>query len=419
MSIHYTPGERFGERKQLMATGEKRGGFFAARGLGPTVLALETVSLFTDISSEMIYPLLPVFLSTVLGAGAISLGLVEGVAESTAALVKVLGGHLSDRTGRRKPLIAAGYGLAGFCRPLIGLAASWPWVLFLRFSDRVGKGIRTAPRDALIADSTDAACFGRAFGFHRSMDHLGAVMGPLIAALLIGAGLGLRAVFLLALIPSAVVMLVILTFVREGPRAPAPKKEEKETGGGTMPRGVPVLFGAIALFTLGNSTDAFILMKLSDEGVGPAWIAVLWSAHHLVKMGANYVFGSLSDKLGRKPLLAAGWLYYAAIYAGFALAGGERATIILFLAYGLYYGLTEPVEKALVADLAPRGMRGRLFGWYNGVVGVMALPASLLFGFLWRYGSAGVAFATGAVLALAAALALLFFRPRSGQVVSL
>lgn len=379
-------------------------------GLHRTVLALGVVSLLTDLSSEMIYPLLPAFLTTVIGAGALSLGIIEGLAESTAALVKVAGGYLSDRAGRKKPFLYAGYGLAGLARPLIGLATAWPAVLLLRFADRVGKGIRTSPRDALIADVTEPSSFGAAYGFHRAMDHCGAVLGPLAASALLALGLGLRDVFLLAALPAALVMVAIALAVKERPTAERTERKADEPP--PLPSSAKTLLAAIALFTLGNSTDAFLLLRLADAGVPAAGVALLWSVFHLVKMASAWLGGRLSDRTGRKPMLAAGWLWYSAVYLAFALVESRGALIAIFLAYGLYYGMTEPVEKAWVADMAPGRARGRAFGWYNGVVGLAALPASLLFGLLWKACGPAVAFGTGALLALAATLMLTAVRPR-------
>ncbi len=382
--------------------------------LPSTVVALGFVSLLTDLSSEMIYPLLPLFLTTVLAAGPAALGVVEGVAESTAALVKVVSGVWSDRLRRRKPLVVAGYALAGAVRPLIGLATGWLAVLGLRFADRVGKGVRTSPRDALIADVTPPAVRGRAYGLQRAMDHAGAVLGPLAAAaLLTVAGVTLRHVFLLAAIPAAAVMIVLVAVVHEPQRAaPAAAALRPRQDWRALGPQFHTVMAAVLVFTLGNSTDAFLLLRLSAAGVSAAGVAVVWSAFHVVKMAASYAGGRLSDRVGRRPLLAAGWLWYAAVYTGFAFAASRPALVALFLLYGLYYGLTEPVEKAWVSSLAPGRLRGTAFGVYHGVVGLAALPASVLFGLLWKLAGTTPAFLTGAGLALAAVAVLLAASPR-------
>jgi len=379
-----------------------------------TVVALGVVSFFTDLSSEMIYPLLPLFLTTVLAAGPRALGVIEGVAETTAAGVKLLSGLWADRLRRRKPLVVAGYSLAGLVRPLIGLAGSWLAVLLLRFADRVGKGLRSSPRDALIADATPADRRGEAFGLQRALDHAGAVAGPLVAAALLAwAGLSLRTVFLLAAIPAVVVVVVLLAAVHEAPRqttnasiaADAPAMRE-------LGRPFLLVLAAVLLFTLGNSTDAFLLLRLADAGVPASGVALVWSAFHVVKMLATYAGGRLSDRWGRRPMVTAGWMVYAAVYLAFAVVDSSPAVIATFLAYGLYFGLTEPVEKAWVADLVPERLRGTAFGLYHGTVGLAALPASLLFGLLWQRFGAPTAFATGAGLAAAASGLLLLLRPR-------
>jgi MFS family permease len=380
--------------------------------LPSTVIALGIVSLLTDLSSEMIYPLLPVFLTSVLGAGPQLLGLIEGVAESTASLVKVVSGLWSDRTPRRKPFVVAGYSLAGAARPLIGLAAAWPAVLLLRFADRVGKGLRTSPRDALIADATPVPLRGAGYGLQRALDHAGAVAGPLVAAALLTlGGISLRTVFLLAIIPAVAVVVVLVAWVRETPRSTSPVPVR--IGGAWREIGAPmrVFLAALLLFTLGNSTDAFLLLRLSSIGLPAARVALVWSAFHVVKMIASFAGGRLSDRVGRKPMMIAGWAFYAAVYGAFAVAGTATAVIVTFLAYGLYYGMTEPVERAWVADLVPPHLRGTAFGLYHGVIGFAALPASLLFGLLWQRFGASVAFFTGSALALVATV-LLLLMPR-------
>jgi MFS family permease len=372
-----------------------------------TVVALGAVSLLTDASSEMIYPLLPVFLNTVLGAGPLAIGAIEGAAESVAALLKLAGGWWSDRLPRRKPLLIAGYGIASLVRPLVGLTQSVGQVLAIRLADRAGKGIRGAPRDALIADAVDPSQRGRAYGFHRAADHTGAVAGPLIAyALLTWGGVSLRTVFLLAAIPAAAAMVALIFGVREEKRAAredakVPSLERRGLG-----RRFWSYLGVLMLFTLGNSTDALLILRANELGVSAALVPILWAMLHVVKAASSTPGGALSDRLGRRPLIIAGWMVYAAVYLGFGYASEAWHAWALFLAYGVYFGLTEGVEKALVADMVPSHVRGAAFGWYNLTIGLAALPASLIFGGLWQMYGARTAFVAGAGLAVVAAVGL-------------
>jgi MFS family permease len=375
--------------------------------LGRTVKALGTVSFLTDVSSEMIYPLLPLFLAGTLGASAGMVGVVEGAAESVSAGLKLASGWWSDRVGRRKPLVVTGYVLASIARPLMAVAQSAAHVLAIRVTDRVGKGVRTAPRDALIADSVDAAIRGRAFGFHRAADHAGAVVGPLIAwGLLQHGGLSMRAVFALAAIPAALAVITVIVAVRE-PR-PAERHARIETPRLTtaLDRRFWLVLAVLFLFTLGNSTDAFLLLRASELGVPAALIPVLWAMLHVVKAGASIPGGALSDRFGRRPLLVAGWLLYAGVYLALGVAGMAWQAWMLFAVYGVYFGLTEGVEKALVADLVPPHRRGAAFGWFNLAIAAGALPSSVLFGVVWDAYGARTAFGMGAAFALTAAIGL-------------
>ncbi|HLG21063.1 MAG TPA: MFS transporter [Bdellovibrionota bacterium] len=380
--------------------------------ISPTVFVLGVVSLLTDLSSEMIYPLLPVFLSNVLGAEAVALGMIEGVAEATASIMKVFSGIWTDRAGKRKPLIVWGYGLAGFARPLIGLAGAWPHVLFLRFADRIGKGIRTSPRDALIADVTEPADRGSAYGVQRSMDHIGGVLGPLVAAGCMSFfGIPLRTVFVLAAVPAVLAFATLIFGVREPARHATVKSSAVVPGQWkNLDRNFRFFLLSVFLFTLGNSADAFLLLRLTNSGVEPAWIALLWSLHHVVKTTSTYYGGRVSDRLGRRPMIVVGWIYYAVIYGGFALIDGTTALIAIFLAYGAYFGFCEPSERALIADLAPTELRGTAFGVFHFIVGIGALPASALFGLIWKYWGSSAAFLTGAVLALLASITLFLIK---------
>lgn len=379
-------------------------------GISSNVLILGLVSLLTDISSEMIYPLLPLFVTSVLGAGPAFLGMTEGVAESTAALLKLASGIISDRVEGRKPLVLAGYSLSSLSRPLIAMAGSPFFVLLVRFTDRIGKGIRTSPRDALIADSTDAAMRGKAFGFHRSLDHTGAIIGPLLAtALLTWFVSDLRTVFWLAAIPGILAVILIVAKVRDIPRTPVAATVRPGIAPGGNIRAYLLI---LLLFTLGNSSDVFLLLRAGQLGVTPARIPLLWTFFHLVKMLTSMPFGTLSDRIGRRGVIISGWGVYTLAYIGFGLATTELQIWLLFAWYGLFYGMTEGVEKAYLSDLAQPEERGGAFGWYNFAVGVGALPASLLFGLIWQKSSPQTAFAFGAGLACLAAILLLAFPPR-------
>jgi MFS family permease len=366
------------------------------------VVALAVVSFLTDVSSDMIYPLLPQFLTAVLGASATTLGAIEGAAESLAALLKLASGWWSDRLARRKPMVVVGYVLASAARPLVAVATSAGHVLAIRLTDRIGKGVRTSPRDALIADSIEASQRGRAFGFHRAADNAGAAVGPLLAtALLLGAGLSMRSVFWIAAIPGALAVLTLVAFVREAPRAVVVEKDAAPRG----PLGSPFwkFLAVLLVFTLGNSTDAFLLLRAGQLGV-PLWqMPLLWAVLHFVKSAASTPGGALSDRLGRRPLVVGGWMCYAAVYVGFAEATETWHAWALFAAYGVFFGMTEGTEKALVADLVPAARRGTAYGFYNLAIGLAALPASLLFGLVWDGLGAEFAFAMGAALAMVAA----------------
>ncbi|MEO7455374.1 MAG: MFS transporter [Gemmatimonadaceae bacterium] len=385
----------------------------SAPRLGRNVWALATVSFLTDVSSEMIYPLLPVFLTTVLGANASFIGAIEGAAETTAALLKLASGWWSDRVRKRKPLVVLGYGIASLMRPLVAIAQSATQVLLIRVADRVGKGIRNAPRDALIAESVDPSIRGRAFGVHRTGDNLGGVLGPLIAfAALTWHWADMRTVFWLAAIPGVLSVLVVIFFVREIPRpALAPTTGAPDL---TQPLGARFwrVLGVILLFTLGNSTDAFLLLRANQLGVPVALAPILWAALHVVKSAASAPGGILSDRIGRRPTLIAGWLLYAAVYFGFAHATAAWQAWALFGVYGVFFGLTEGSERALIADLVGAERRGTAFGWYNLAIGIGALPASLLFGYVWDHGGAPTAFVMGAAFALAAAVGMMIVLPR-------
>jgi MFS family permease len=354
----------------------------------------------------MIYPLLPAFLTGTLGSGPAFLGVVEGFAEAVAGVLKIASGSLSDRLTRRKPLVVAGYGLSSAVRPLVALASAPVHVLAVRLLDRTGKGVREGPRDALLAAVAPPDQRGRAYGFHRALDHSGAVVGPLLAT---GALLvldDLRAVFALAAIPAVLAMAVLVFGVRESTGGP-PAISGKPPGS-ALPRArsFRLYLAVLALFALGNSTDAFLLLRAQEAGVALALIPLLWAFHHLVKAAFSTPGGVLADRVGRRKAILSGWGVFALAYAGFAVVTSAPSVWLLFGFYGLFPALSEGPQRALVADLAAPDERGRAFGLYHAVTGVTALPASLLTGALWQRFGSGTALAAGAVLAGLAAVGL-------------
>ena len=388
--------------------------------LPSAVLWFGVVSFLTDAASEMIYPLLPLFLTSVLAAPVTVIGAIEGVAEATAALFKLISGRIADAMPRKKPLVVAGYGLAALVRPLVSIATTWWQVLLIRFSDRVGKGIRSSPRDAIVAEATPIGQRGAAFGYHRSMDNAGAVLGPLLGyALWQGAGLELRTMFAWAAVPGLLALVALIFGVRE-PVAPPASDAAKQQKLVPIPpserRALVRYLTAVAVFSLGNSSDAFLLVRAGQilhpgDSLGKAVLAdpkvlLLWTLHNAVKALLSKSAGGLSDRLGRRRLIAAGWALYAVTYVAFGLADRPWQIWALFAVYGLYYSLVEGAEKALVADLAGPGRKGRAFGWFHGTVGIMALPASFLFGLIYNQWGALAAFSVSAVLAGVASLLL-------------
>lgn len=376
-------------------------------GVPGAVVVLGFASLFTDLASEMIYPLLPVFLSKELGAGAVVLGVVEGVAEAVASMLKIVSGVWTDRWGRRKPLVVAGYGLSGLMRPLMGLAANWPLVVVIRAADRIGKGLRATPRDALIADLVPEDRRGRAYGLHRAMDHVGAIFGPLVALGLLASGYAMRDVFLLSILPGALVVGLLAWGIRDVPMAPRP--EASWTAWADLQALGPSYHGllrAVFVFSLGNASDTFLLLRLSDVGVPAAWVAGLWSLHHVVKSACTYAGGRLVDRLGARAALLSGWGVYIACDVVSGFSNQREVVIAAFMVYGLFFGLTEPAERAWVANLVAPTRRGAAFGALHGVMGLAALPASIVFGLLWTYGGPRLAFSVSAGLA-AIAMAIL------------
>ncbi len=362
------------------------------------------ISLVNDSASEMIYPLVPLYLSSMLMAGPRALGLIEGIAEATSSLLKLFSGVIVDRTRRVKPWIVGGYALAGFGRPLLALATSWVGVLAIRFADRVGKGLRNSPRDALLARSVNSDTRGLAFGVHRAMDNAGAVLGPVLAATLLGLGFSLREVFLFTIVPAVVCLALALALREPAAETAAPQTVKFSWALRGLPSPFKRYLLTLALFTLGNSSNMFLLLRARELGLPQAQVPLAWATVAAVAMLFSTPLSAWSDRIGRRRVIIGGWLTYAAFYLalGWLGAGSPLVVFGLFGLYGLSLAATEGAEKALVADLAPASQLGTAYGWFNLVGGALLLPASLTFGWLYDRAGAGAAFGFSAACALAA-----------------
>lgn len=368
--------------------------------LPAAVWILGAVSLLNDTASELVYPLVPIYLASVLMAGPQVMGLIEGIAEATGSLLKLFSGAMTDRFGSAKAWVVAGYGLAALGRPLLALATAWPMVLALRFADRVGKGLRTAPRDTLLALAVPQERRGLAFGVHRALDNAGAVLGPLLAAGLLALGMPIRDILVLTLIPGVLAVGLALRVQEPQRRLPKDRKAFDWTWQGLPPAFRRYLV-AVALFTLGNSSNMFLLLRAHDLGLAEAQVALLWALVSAVAMTMSAPLSALSDHLGRRSLIVSGWLIYAGCYLALGLGGGEGGHLWLIAGlYGLFMAATEGAERALVAELVPTERLGTAYGWFNLISGVMLLPASLIFGWLWQWLGATWAFGFGAGCAL-------------------
>jgi MFS family permease len=384
----------------------------SSSGLPPNVRALGWVAFFNDTATEMSYWLLPQFLVSVLGAGPMVFGLIEGAAETVSSFGRLLSGFLADRLRRRKPLAAAGYTLANLAKPLLALAQSWPQVFWIRFADRASKGFRAAPRDALIADSVPAASRGAAFGFRQAMDSAGAVVGPLAAVALLPLFLGdVRKIFWAAALPGLACIVLVWFAVREvrpAARVAAGAKRGIAEAFREKNRRLLVVLAAVAIFSLGNSSDLFLVLRAQNLGVAAALAPLLGLVFNVFYTALSWPAGKLSDRIPRRTLIVAGYAVYAGVYFGFARSSSPLLVWPLFALYGLYYALTEGVLKAWIADLVPSESRASVFGVFSWVVGVMVFPASLLAGWLWDRYSPATPFFLSSVLAIFAAMVLLF-----------
>ena len=367
-----------------------------------TVVVLGLVSFLNDIASEMITPLLPLFLTITLGAGPIIVGLVEGVAEATASLLKLASGYLADRGWNHKRLVVGGYTTSNAARPLIGLALGWSWVLLLRFLDRVGKGIRTSPRDALISASTGPERRGRAFGFHRALDNAGAMLGPLFAFLLLSRDMPMQQVFAWSLLPGILVILLLL-FGLDGTPRPAPAAHAPRLRWRILDRQLRGLILAAGGLALAAVPEVFLILWATDRGLPLAWAPLIWAAAHGIKALVATPAGILSDDYGRLPVLLAGWGLRITLLVALAFAPASPLAIWGgFLAYAASLAFTEGAERALIGDVSPQQQKATAFGLYHMVVGLAALPGAVLFGALWQWGGENIAFFTAAGLSLLA-----------------
>ncbi|WP_257984348.1 MFS transporter [Neobacillus cucumis] len=375
------------------------------------IFVLGMVSLMTDLSSQMIVPILPLYLTSVLHVQVGTVGMIEGMAESTASLLKFFSGWMSDRFGKRKWLMVGGYGLSNLIKPFFALSSTWGQVLFIRFADRFGKGIRTSPRDAILADTTTKEERGKAFGFRRSMDTLGAALGPLVTYFILLSHGSYQSVFWLSAIPGLIATLLLIFFLKD-------KRNPVKTEGKRLPKisfkGLSsrfVLFTLITmLFTIGNFSDAFLILRAKDVGMAPAYIPLTYFAYNIITSIFSTPFGMISDRVGRRPVLMTGYVMFALIYLGFGLVHTVTGMWILFFIYGLYYATTEGIQKAYVADLVPEEQRGLAMGTFNALTGIAVLPASVMAGFLWQSFGAFTAFGVSSVLAMISALLMFILR---------
>ncbi len=385
---------------------EKKG--FLAFGRNVTVTGF--VSFFMDVSSEMIYPLVPLFLANILGVNKSVIGLIEGVAESTASMLKVFSGWFSDRIGNRKWLMVLGYGISTLSRPILALASGWHQVMGFRFVDRFGKGIRTAPRDAIVVESTDKAHLGRAFGFQRAMDTMGAVVGPALAFFLLRIfSEGYRIIFWLSIIPGTIAVFLIILLIAE--------KKRPVSGGSKMPKLTLKQFDGrfkafvliAAVFAAGNSSDVFLILRAQQLGIPALTIPVVYLMFNLIYSLSSLPAGMAADRFGKRRVILLGFILFALVYYGFAAAGSPTMIWVLFAFYGIFMGLTEGVQKAFLADIIPVDFKATAFGIYNTAVGLAMFPASLIGGLLWDRVSPAATFHYGAITAAVSALLFIVF----------
>lgn len=385
------------------------------RGLTSNIIILGFVSLFTDLSSQMVFPLIPLFLTTVLGAGAYAVGIVEGAAETTASLLKVVSGYWSDRIQQRKPFALFGYSLSSITKPLFAFAHSWPFVLVIRVVERVGKGVRTAPRDALIAESCSKHVRGKAYGFHRAMDGIGSIAGAVLAFLLLPI-LGYRNIFLLAFLPGIVAVFIIL-LIRERKKYDSTKSRDvfhpTPARFGMLPANLKLFIIASSLFALGHFGYAFLLLKAQHVGLADNVAILLYVLFYIVYTLAIIPSGVLSDKIGRKPVLMLGYLIFAMTSFGLLFASTGHGIVAFFITYGIFYAMVDGVQRAFVVDLAPAHMKATALGAFHTAVGLAALPGGYIAGVLWDTINPGATFVYGCAVSLISLFLFSLVRPTS------
>ncbi len=384
-------------------------------GITRNIFILGLVSLLTDISSQMVFPLIPLFLISVLGAGAYAVGIIEGAAGTTASLLEVLSGYWSDKIKKRKPFVLFGYSLSAIIKPFFAFAAAWPFVLCVRVIERIGKGLRTAPRDAIIAESVDGSVRGKAYGFHRAMDGIGSVLGALLAFLLLPI-LGYRNIFLFAFIPGIIAVFFVL-FIKE---KKALEKEETRTKEKTkestrlsfkeLPLNLRLFIIAASVFAMGNFGYAFLLLKANNIGLADQTAVLLYALFYIVYVICAIPSGILSDKIGRKPVLMAGYFIFAIISFGLIFTSTLYTLLLFFVIYGIFFAMIDGVQRAFVVDLVPRNLRATALGTFHAAIGIVALPGGFIAGMLWDRINPEATFIYGLALAVISLLLFMFVK---------
>jgi MFS family permease len=382
-------------------------------GITRNIFLLGLVSLFTDLSSQMVFPLIPLFLTTVLGAGAYAVGIVEGTAETTASLLKAVSGYWSDKIKKRKPFVLFGYSLSSLTKPLFAFANIWSFALFVRVIERIGKGLRTAPRDAIVAESCDEGFRGKAYGFHRAMDGIGSILGAVLAFLLLPI-LGYRNIFLFAIIPGIIAVFVIL-FVKEknAPAKEEPEEKPVKLSFKELPKNLRLFIIVSSIFALGHFGYAFLLLRAKDIGLADNMAILLYVLFYVVYTICVIPAGILSDKIGRKSVLVAGYLVFAITSFGLIYTSNIYNIILYFVIYGIFYAMIDGVQRAFVVDLAPKHLKATALGTFHTAIGLVALPGGFIAGLLWDKISPEATFLYGFILAIISMVLFIFVKEKT------